>query len=64
MAQTNADKIRAMDNIDLAEFLESFEVCTHCKYLDGTACTFKNPCTHGFATAMALEWLNEEAKED
>ena len=61
--QTNADRIRAMSDEELAEFLEEFEVCTHCKYADGIVCTFENPCTHGFASAMAYEWLKSEVKE-
>ena len=61
--KTNADRIRSMSDEELAEFLEEFEVCTHCKYADGIRCTFENPCTHGFASAMAYEWLKSEAKE-
>lgn len=61
--KTNADVIRAMSDEELAEFLEEFEVCTHCKYADGIRCTFENPCTHGFASAMAYEWLKSEVKE-
>ena len=60
---SNADKIRAMSDEELAEFLESFEVCTNCEYKEKTIglCTFDNICTHGFATAMALKWLQSEA---
>ena len=58
---TNADKIRSMSDEELAEFLEQFEVCSHCEYMDKERCTFENPCTHGFATAMALKWLQSEA---
>lgn len=56
-------KIRSMSDEELADFLEEFEVCTHCKYVDGIRCTFENPCTHGFASAMAYEWLKSEVKE-
>ena len=61
--KTNADKIRAMSDEELAEFLESFEVCTNCEYADGKLCTFENPCTHGFATAIAMKWLQSEVEE-
>ena len=55
--KTNADRIRAMSDEELAEFLESFEACTNCEYMDGTLCTFNNPCVHEFATAMIFKWL-------
>ena len=60
--QTNADKIRAMNDEELADFLEQFEVCSHCEYSDKERCTFENPCVHEFATAMALNWLQSEAE--
>lgn len=60
--QTNADKIRSMNDEELAEFLEQFEVCSHCEYIDKERCTFENPCVHEFATAMALKWLQSEAE--
>lgn len=60
--QTNADRIRAMSDEELAEFLEQFEVCSHCEYSDNERCTFENPCVHEFATAMALKWLQSEAE--
>ena len=59
---TNADRIRAMSDKELAEFLEQFEVCSHCEYSDKERCTFENPCVHEFATAMALKWLQSEAE--
>jgi glutaredoxin 2 len=59
---SNADKIRNMDDAELAEFLEQFEVCSHCEYSDKERCTFENPCVHEFATAMALKWLQSEAE--
>lgn len=58
--QSNADKIRAMNDKELAEFLEQFEVCIHCEYSKKERCTFENPCVHEFATAMALKWLQSE----
>ena len=60
---TESDKIRAMTDEELAEFLKKFDLCTNCKYGEDVRCTFENPCTHVFATAMAYEWLKSEAKE-
>ena len=60
--QTWGDKIRSMNDEELAEFLEQFEVCSHCEYSDNERCTFENPCAHEFATAMALKWLQSEAE--
>lgn len=59
---SNADHIRAMSDEELAEFLEQFEVCSHCEYSDKERCTFENPCVHDFATAMALKWLQSETE--
>lgn len=59
---TKADVIRAMNDEELAEFLERFEVCSNCEYSDKERCTFENPCVHEFATAMALKWLQSEAE--
>ena len=61
--RSNADHIRSMSDEELADFLEEFAVCTHCKYNDEDRCTFENPCSHGFAGAIAYEWLKSEAKE-
>lgn len=61
--QTNADHIRSLSDEELAEFLEQFEVCTHCKYFYNNHCNFENPCVHEFAMAMAYEWLKSEVKE-
>lgn len=61
--RSNADKIRAMSDEELAKFLGEYEVCTNCTYLDKKRCTFENPCVKEFATAMAYEWLKSEAKE-
>ena len=60
---TQADRIRSMSDEELAEFLKKFDLCTNCKYGEDVRCTFENPCTHGFATAMAYEWLKSEVKE-
>ena len=60
---TNADIIRNMEDEELAEFLKKFDLCTNCRYGEDVRCTFGNPCTHDFATAMAYEWLKSEAKE-
>lgn len=60
--QTNADRIRAMSDEELAEFLTEYEICTNCKYL-ASKCEFDGICTKGFASAMAYEWLKSEVKE-
>lgn len=62
----NADRIRAMTDEELAEFLEGFVACDGCKYKDRKTCrcTFENPCTHGFAEAMIIEWLKSEAEQE
>ena len=60
--KTNADKIRSMSDEELAEFLEKFEVCSHCDYMDKERCTLDNPCVHSLAVAMALKWLQSEAE--
>jgi len=59
---TRADKIRSMSDEELAEFLEKFEVCSHCDYMDKERCTLDNPCVHSLAVAMALKWLQSEAE--
>lgn len=59
---TWGNRIRSMTDAELAEFLEQFEVCSHCEYSDKERCTFENPCVHEFATAMALKWLQSEAE--
>lgn len=59
---TNADKIRSMSDEELAEFLEKFEVCSNCEYMDKKRCTLDNPCVHSIAVAMALKWLQSEAE--
>ena len=60
--KTNADKIRNMNDEELADFLEEFEACDVCKYLDNNRCTFENPCVHEFAGAMIYDWLQSEVK--
>ena len=59
---SNADKIRNMNDEELADFLEEFEACDVCKYLDNNRCTFENPCVHEFAGAMIYDWLQSEVK--
>lgn len=60
--KTWGDKIRSMSDEELAEFLEKFEVCSHCEYMDKERCTLDNPCVHSLAVAMALKWLQSEIK--
>ena len=58
---TNADRIRSMNDEELAEFLEQFEACSCCEY-GKIRCTFENPCVHEFAIAIIFKWLQSEAK--
>lgn len=61
---SNADVIRNMTDEELAEFLEGFTICDHCEYYKNERCTLDNPCVHGFAQAMAQEWLQTEVDGD
>ena len=58
---TNAQRIRSMNDEELAEFLEQFEVCSCCEY-SKIRCTFENPCVDEFAIAITFNWLQSEAK--
>jgi hypothetical protein len=53
-----------MTDEELAEFLETYSICEHCKYDSNHSCTLQNPCVHALAQAIALEWLQAEAKGD
>ena len=60
---TNADRIRNMSDEELAEFLETYSICEHCKYDSNHSCTLQNPCVHALAQAIALEWLQAEVED-
>ena len=59
---TNADRIRTMNDEELAVFLEQFEICNYCEYSHNGRCSFENPCVHEFAIAITYKWLQSEAK--
>ena len=62
---TNADRIRKMNDEELADFLGEFEVCDVCKYLgDRGECELDSIflCEKGFAVAIAKNWLQSEVK--
>ena len=54
--QTNGQKIRAMSDEELAEFLKQYMSCGFCDARDR-----KNGCKD--CNALLLEWLKSEAKE-
>ena len=54
--QTNADRIRAMSDDELAEFLGEYKFCDIC--VEGCAdCTY-----HGDCDKRLLEWLQQPAE--
>ena len=63
--QTNADRIRAMSDEELAEWIRngiSSDSCDYCKHnnfhCDGT------PCMDKSEAETIIEWLRQPAKED
>ena len=58
--QTWGDKIRAMTDEELAEFLDGFDaVCGMCIYIGECSQITEGKCREGF-----LQWLKSEAKEE
>ena len=56
--QTNADRIRAMSDEELVDFLGEYRFCDICD--EGCeACAY-----HGDCNKRLLEWLKQPAKED
>ena len=53
---TNADRIRAMTDEELAEFLDDVNMCT-CSYVMG-----KSPCDARECSCW-LKWLKEEVED-
>lgn len=71
--RTNADRIRAMTNEELAEFLansNNFEPCKNCDYLFKDAmnerCNAPRGfiCTKSYAEALIQEWLESEVETE
>lgn len=57
--QSQGDKIRAMSDEELAEFLDGFDaVCGMCIYVGECSQITEGKCREGF-----LQWLKSEAKE-
>ena len=61
--RTNADRIRAMSDEELAEFLINYHACDNCEHDNGLNCEFNNVCKKEYATAMSFKWLQSEAEE-
>ena len=59
--KTNADRIRAMSDAELAEFLIAFSVCGLCKR-DLEKCYKATDCEKRMAK-VTVEWLKSEVKE-
>lgn len=54
--RTNADRIRNMSDEELAEWINTKNMCEQCVYTPGGLC-MKKPCINGI-----LEWLQSEAE--
>ena len=54
--QTNADRIRNMSDEELAEWINTKNMCEQCVYTPGGLC-MKKPCINGI-----LKWLQSEAE--
>lgn len=59
---TNADKIRAMSDEELAEFMEPkfFDCADYCEAFEG-GCAYK--CKHNRGKDFLLDWLQSEVEE-
>lgn len=53
---TNADKIRNMSNEELADWINTKNMCEQCAYEPECVC-MEEPCTDGI-----LQWLRSEAE--
>ena len=65
--KTRADRIRAMSDEELADFLATFSACDCCDYHDkeSEACNMDREgmvCTKGYASAIIGKYLKEEPK--
>lgn len=63
--KTNADRIRSMNDYELAEFLIRQHACDNCDYYNGARCKAPDgfKCTNEYAAAIIQKWLQEEAEE-
>ena len=68
--KTNADRIRSMNDSELAEFIAnkgSYIACCQCDYFNHDEEKCESPyvflCTKGYAEALILKWLQSEVEE-
>lgn len=62
---TNADRIRAMSDEELAELITSGElcaICPLCKYYGTESCYMENGGVHKNCDSGIIEWLKSEAE--
>lgn len=61
--QSNADRIRGMDDEELAKFLSEFSACQVCKYfneeLDRCGADSNFLCVKAYAEAIIGDWLKQ-----
>lgn len=61
--QSNADRIRGMDDEELSKFLSEFSACQVCKYfneeLDRCGARFNFLCVKAYAEAIIGDWLKQ-----
>ena len=66
VVMTNADKIRAMNDEELANTLVQDIPCKICEYWSKEISSCNAPfgflCTKGYAEALYLKWLQSEAE--
>lgn len=63
--KTNADKIRAMTDEELAEWIANHMYCAECMFFndDNGTCNYEQRYRRGCNGAM-LEWLKQEDEEN
>ena len=55
---TNADRIRAMSDEELAAMMDAFCEAAECRTADGAVCPFYNTCPHDGDVGIGKMWLN------
>ena len=65
--QSNADRIRGMDDEELAKFLSEFSACKACKYfneeLDECGASVNFLCVKEYAEAIIGDWLKQPVED-
>lgn len=64
--QTNADRIRAMNDEELAKLITSGElcaICPFCKYYGTEYCYMENEGIHKNCDSGIIDWLQSEVEE-